>query len=120
MTTLVGPSPYLKDFFLFQGREVFDFLGLGVSDLFEFVERALLVVLADFLFLLEFLDGLFNVAAHAANRGAMIFEHLVNVLREILAAIFGERRDRNANDFAVVRGIQAEIGHANRPVNQRN
>src|SRR5271154_1127449 len=47
MTTLVGSSLYFKDFFLFRSREVFYLLGLGVGDLFELIERALLVVLAD-------------------------------------------------------------------------
>src|SRR5262249_30657974 len=70
------------DFFFFGGGELFDFLGFSVGELFEFVERALLLVLADFLVLLEFVDGFLDVAADIADRGAVIFERLVDVLDE--------------------------------------
>src|ERR1700689_4204757 len=95
LATGAKPSLYFEDFLLFCSREIFDLLGLGVRDFFEFVERALLVVFADLLLLLKLLDGVFDVAPHAANRGAMIFEHLVNVLGKILAAVFGEWWNRN-------------------------
>src|ERR1700691_34805 len=88
ITTPVGSSLYFEDLFLFRSREVFDLLGLGVGHLFEFVERSLLVVLADLLLFLKLLDSVFDVSSHAANRGAVIFEHFVNVLGEILASVF--------------------------------
>jgi len=38
-----------------------------VGELFEFVERALLFVLADFLILLQFVDGFLDVSADVAT-----------------------------------------------------
>ena len=44
----------------------------------------------------------------------------MKVLDHVLAAIFGQRRNRHADDFAVIRGIEAQIGGPNGLVNQRD
>ena len=77
------------------GGEVLEFLGFLVCEFVELIEEALAFVFADFLFLLEFLDGFFNVAADVAHGGAMILQNLVQVFHQVLAALLGERRDRH-------------------------
>src|SRR5262249_31489227 len=68
------------DLFFFGRAQVFDLLGFGVGDLFKFFESTLLFVLADLLVFLELVDRFLDVAADVAHRGAVIFEHLVDVL----------------------------------------
>src|SRR5712691_9775569 len=43
----------------------------------------------------------------------MLFGNIVDLLCKLLAALFGERRNGNAHQLAVVRRIQAEVGRAN-------
>ena len=110
MTTLVGSSFYFHDFFFLGGREVFDLLGFGVGELFELVERALLVVFADFLLFFQFLDGFLDIAADIADGRAVILEDFVDVLDELLAPVLGKRGNGHADHFTVVLRIEAEIG----------
>src|SRR5271154_6801038 len=70
-------------FFFFRRGKILDFLGLRVSQFFELVERSLLLVLADFLFLLELFYGFLDVPANVADRRAVVLEYLVNVLHHI-------------------------------------
>ena len=50
-----------------------------------------------FLFFLQLLDRFLDVAANIAHRGAMVLEHLVQMLHHVLAAVFGQRRNRHAH-----------------------
>src|SRR5580692_5773295 len=111
---------YFEDFFFFYGAEVFDLLGFGVSELFELVERAFLLVLADFLLFFQFIDGFLDVAPNIAHGGAVILEDFVQVLDDVLAAILRQRGNRYPDNFSIVRGIESEIGRANRLVDQRH
>ena len=43
----------------------------------------------------------------------MLFGNFVDLLCQLLAALFGERRNGNAHQLAVVRGIQTKVGRAN-------
>ena len=71
-------------------------------------------------FVLEhLLQPVVGVATNVANRGAMIFGDVVNLLGELSAAFFGEWGNGNAHEFAVVRRIQTEIGGANCFLNWR-
>ena len=54
-------------FFFFHRGEVFDLLRFRMSQLLQFVQRPLLLVLADFLFLLELLHRFLDVAPNIAN-----------------------------------------------------
>jgi len=47
------------------------------------------------------LDAFLDVAPDVAHGGAMILQHLVQMLHDLLAAVFGERRNRNAHYLAV-------------------
>jgi len=93
-------------FFFFGGREFFYFLGFGLGEFVEFVEGALLFVLTDLFFFFEFVDGFFQIAADIANGGAVVFEGFVDMLDQFLATFFGGGGDGNADDFAVVCGIE--------------
>src|SRR6266853_4737481 len=101
---------HFEDFFFLHRAEIFDLLGLRLGELFKFFHRPLALVLADFLFLLKLLDCFLDIAADAAHGGAVIFEDFVEMFDDVLAALFGERRNRHADDFAVIRGVQAKIG----------
>src|SRR5262249_56747457 len=50
--------------------------------------------------------------ADVANRRAMLFENFMNVLRKLLATFFRQSGNGNANEAAVIRWIQSEIGSA--------
>src|SRR5579872_5770513 len=43
----------------------------------------------------------------------MLFQHFVKVLDHIFAALFGKSRDRNANNFSIIHGVEAEVRDAN-------
>ena len=51
------------------------------------------VVLRNLLLSLELLDHLVGVSANRANGDAAFFRHLVEQLRQLLAALHGERRN---------------------------
>ena len=74
--------------------------------------RALLVVLGDLVVLEQLLELVVAVAAHLADGGARLLGHDVRLLHQVLAALFGEHRDRDADDFAVGGGVEAEVGVA--------
>src|SRR5690348_5336340 len=66
-----------EDFSFFRGAEIFDFLGLRMRDLFQFVQRTLLLIFADLLVFFEFFDRFLDVPPDIADRCPVIFEHLV-------------------------------------------
>ena len=98
-------------FFFCSSSIVLDVL---VGDLLDLVEPLLLVVLGDLVILEQLLQPVVGVAAHLADAVAALLGQLVDVARQLLAALFGERRERDAHDLAVVGRVQAEIGGANR------
>ena len=73
-----------------------------VGDLLHFVEAAPLVVFGDLVVLEQLLQPVVGVAADLADAVAAFFGVLVHELRELLAALLGQRRDRDADDLAVV------------------
>ena len=91
-------------------RELFHAADFFVGHLLDFFEGALLFVLADLLFFGEFLEGVVAVAADVADRGAVLFEDLVQVLADVAAALLGHGRNGDAHDLAVGMRIEAEIG----------
>jgi len=99
-------------FFLF--CHLFHFFDFLVGELLDLVEGALLLVFGDFFVFGGFLDEVVAVAADVADGGAVIFEDAVEVLDDFLAAILGHGRDGDADDLAVVVGIEAEVGGAER------
>src|SRR6267378_359390 len=93
--------PQFQDFPLFGGGQILDLLGLCMRNLFHLVQRTFLFILADLLFFLQLVDRFLDVAADVAHRRAVILEHLVQVLHDVLPALFRRRRHRDAHHFAV-------------------
>ena len=58
----------------------------------------------------ELLEVLDRVAADVPDRDAALLGHVPHELDELLAPLLGELRDRQADELAVVRRRQAEIG----------
>src|SRR5437899_6858676 len=82
----------LQNLLFFGGREVLNLLGLRMRDLFHLLDRALVFVLADLLVFLQLVDGFLDVAADVAHRRAVILQNFVQVLHNLLAALFRRRR----------------------------
>ena len=49
------------------------------------------------------------VPADIADGGSMLLENFMHVLGELFPALFGERRNGDTDQAAVVGGIQAEV-----------
>src|SRR5271154_844904 len=86
------PRSHLHDFGFFLLRELFHAPDFAVGHLLDLFHGALLFVLADLLVLGELLEGVIAVAANVADRGAVLFEHFVEVLADIAAALLGHGR----------------------------
>ncbi len=79
-----------------------------------------MIVLADLFLFLQFVDRLFDVAADVAHGRAMVFQYLMEMLHDFLAALFGGRGHRHAHDLAVVRRVQPQVRCPDGLVDQRH
>src|SRR6266481_3248330 len=107
-----GPLLDFPDLFLFRRRRLVKLAHVCVGHLLDLVVRAALFVFGDDLVFEEFLDRLVAVAADVADRHAMVLGYSVELLHQLLAALFVERRNRDADQLAIVGGIEAEISRA--------
>ena len=55
-----------------------------------------------------------RIAANVATGGTVFFGDVVELFGELFATLLGERRNRYAHHFAVIRWIEPEVGGANR------
>src|SRR5262245_16768700 len=69
--------------------------------------RVLLIVRGD---VLGLLDSVHRLGPRVPNRHATFFRELVHDLHELFPPLFGQRRDRNPNNRAVIGRSQPEIG----------
>src|SRR5260370_16764148 len=76
------------DLFFFGRAQILDLLGFRVRQLLQLIQRALLLVFADLLILLQLLDGFLRIPASVAPRRAVLFQHFVPLLHNILASLF--------------------------------
>ena len=90
-----------------------------VGDLLDLVEAAPLVVFGDLVVLQQLLQLVVGVAAHLADAVAAFLGVLVHELRQLLAALLGQRGNRDADDLAVVGRVQPEVGAADRLLDRR-
>ena len=95
-------------------QEIVDFLDLLVRQLLRLLEAAALVVLGDLLVLEHLLDPVVALVAEAPDLDARLLGHVVRLLGEVLAALLGQRRDRDADDLAVGLRVQAQLRLADR------
>ena len=103
-----------EDLLLLGLQEVVDLLDFLVRQLLRFLQAAALVVLGDGLVLVELLDPIVALVAVAADLDARLLGHRMRLLRQVLAPILGQRRDRNPDDLAVGLRVQAELRLADR------
>src|SRR6185437_457408 len=81
---------YLHHFFFLRLAHLFHLLDFVVGKLLGLGAGALLFVFGDLLVLQSLLDGIVSVAADVADGSPIIFQHLVQVLHHLPAALFGE------------------------------
>src|ERR1700731_257907 len=105
---------------LFGGRQVLDLLGFRVRNLFHLVQRPFLFILADLLFFLQLVNRFLDVAPDVAHRSAVILQHFVQVLHDILPALFRRRRHWHSHHLAVVGGVQPQVRSPYGFVDQRH
>src|SRR2546425_2982335 len=101
----------LHDLRLFGFDQLFHELQMVVVQFLRILLGVFLVVLGDVLGLLDLVDRLRTGAAHA---DAAFLGELVHDLHQLLAALFREWRQGDADDVAVARGRQPEIGGEDR------
>src|SRR5713101_4533919 len=75
----------LHHFLLFAFAHLFHLLDFVVGELLVFFHGALLVVFGDLFVLHRLLDGIVVVATDVANRGTVVFEHLVQMFDHVFA-----------------------------------
>src|SRR2546426_889939 len=84
-----------KSLFFLGLRRLVQLLDVTVGHLLDFVVRAAVVILADDLVLREFLDGFVGVTADVTQRDAVILRHMIQLLNQVLAALFRQCRYGN-------------------------
>jgi hypothetical protein len=110
----------LHDLFLFGLRDVVDAGDVLVRQLLDPRLALLALVLGDLLVLLRVLDHVHGVAASGAHGNARLLGLLAHDLREILAALLRQRRDRQAHELRIGDRVDAEIAGADRLVDDRD
>src|SRR5437867_7108191 len=101
----------LHDLRLFALHRLLDQLEVIVVELLHVLLRVLLVVLGDVLGLLDATDRL---GAGVADRHAPFLGELVHHLHQLAAPLLGERRQRDADEVAVVGGVEPQVGGEDR------
>src|SRR5207248_4182325 len=115
----VGASD-LHDLGFFFSGELVDLLDALVDDRLHQLGALLLIVLGDFPRRLILLEHLVGVAARVADGDARVLGHALDDLGQLAAALFGQGRNRNAHDFAVAVGVDAELAIADRFLDRRD
>src|SRR5581483_5271068 len=100
----------LHDFGFFVLQQLVDRLRVLVRQLLDALLGAMLVVRADLAAVDEVLEVLHRVAPDLADGDAVLFREPAHDLDEILAPFLGQLRDRQADQLAVVRRRETEVG----------
>src|SRR5882724_9989987 len=107
-----GPLLDFPDLFLFRRRRLVQLAHVCVGHFLDLVVGAAVFVFGDDLDFEEFFDRLIAVAADVADRHAMVLGYSMELFYQLLAALFVQGRNRDADQLAVVGGIVAEISRA--------
>jgi hypothetical protein len=110
----------LQDLLLLVRQRLVDLVDVAVVELLDLVQAAALVVLADLLVLLHLLELVVAVTPRQAHGVARVLGDVVRLLDDLLAPLLGELRHRDADDLAVARGVQAQLGLHDRPLDRRD
>src|SRR5262249_32464681 len=81
--------------------QLVDLFDVAVGELLDLVEPLALVVLGDLVVFEQLLQPVVRLAADLANAVPSLFAQLVHVARQLFAALFGQRRDRDTHDLSV-------------------
>src|SRR6478672_1728199 len=101
-------------------EQVVDLVGVGLGHRVEALLGPGHVVLADLAVLLELLQALLGRAADVAHRDAAVLGLAARELDVLLATLLGELGEHAAQHLAVVGGVHAEVGVADRPLDRRH
>jgi hypothetical protein len=91
-----------------------------VGELLDAVLGAVLLVAPHLALVDELLQVVNRVAAHVAHGDPPLLRHVAHDLDELLAALLGELRDREADQLAVVGWGQAQVGLLDRALDGRD
>src|ERR1041385_6964682 len=106
----------LQDFGFLALEQLVDLLRVLVRQLLDALLGPVLLVLADLALVDELLQVVDDVAPHVADGNAPVLGHPADDLHELLAPLLRELRDRQADQLAVVRRRQAQVGLLDRPL----
>src|SRR6266508_1766446 len=101
---------HLEDFGFLAFQEVVDPVDVLVGELLHALLGPVLLVGGDLALGDELLHVVHDVAAYVPHRDAAVLGALADDLDEVLSPLLCQLGDREADDLAVVRGRQAEIG----------
>src|SRR5258708_9602539 len=97
---------------LFAAGQGVDLLDLAFGDLLQAGVGPFRVVLGDLARLLHLVDAVDLVAPRVADRDARLLRLLADDLHELAPALLGQRRNRDSDDVAVIRRIEARVTRA--------
>src|SRR5262245_61252153 len=108
----------LEDLGFLALEKLVDLLRVPVRQLLDALLRPVLLVLAYLAFVDELLEVVHDVAAHVADGHTPVLGHLPDHPDELLAPLLGPLRDRQADQLAVVRRRQPEVGLLDRTLDR--
>src|SRR5579862_5947362 len=100
---------HFHDFGFLALQDLVDLRDVVVGELLDAALGGALLVVTDIAALDQCLEVLDRVTPHVSHRDTPLLRHVAHELHELLAALLGELRDRQANHLAVVRRREAEI-----------
>src|SRR5206468_7334546 len=101
-----------EDFLFLRVRELVDFLDRVVGELLYLMLQTLALILADVVLLLVLFQMVHAVAADVADCYASLLGILADELRQLLAPLLGQFRDRQTDHLAVDDWVDAKAGVA--------
>src|SRR3954463_3226097 len=99
-----------EDLLLFVLEQLVDLVDALVGELLECFLGAVLVVAADVALLLELAEVVHDVAPNVADRDPSVLGDPADHPDELLAALLGQLRNREADDLSVVARGQPQVG----------
>jgi hypothetical protein len=107
------------DLRFFRGGEAIDLGDRAIGQALQFIERTALLVFRDRLVLEQAFGMVVRVAAQVAHRDPRVLGGVAHDFRQVAAPLFGQRRHRHAQQVALGRRIEAEVGLADRALDLR-
>ena len=109
-------SSHLHDIRFLGVHRVVDLLDGTVGELLDLLFVVLQVVLRDLSVLLELLHAVHAIPASGADADTSFLRHLLDAFYQVATAFLGKRWNREADDLAIDRRIDAELRLLDRPL----